>query len=87
MRKPILILLFGVFAYAGLFSSISGLNMKERKVDAAYTIDTAGINPRVYEFTTISNPKMKCIAIFGNSDKTSAVALQCFPIKPHEDKK
>jgi len=48
--------------------------MKEVKPKAAYTLDTAGYNPRVYEWTTKDG--YKCIAIFGN-DK-AAVSMQCF---------
>ena len=47
--------------------------MKEVKPKAEYTLDTAGYNPRVYEWVTSDG--RTCIAIFGN-DK-AAVALQC----------
>jgi len=63
----------GVTLQAGTWSTLSGMSMKEVKPIAAYTIDSAGYNPRVYEWKTSEGKT--CIAIFGN-DK-AAVAMQC----------
>ena len=35
---------------AGMWSTVTSMGLKEKKVDAVYTLDTAGFNPRVYEF-------------------------------------
>ena len=71
-------------AQAGnLFSQISGMSLDEQKTNA-YTIDTIGINPRVYEFIPKSAPDHLCIAMFPNSDGkhgAAVPAMQCFKIK------
>ena len=84
MKKLILAVTLGSQVFAGnFFSSVSGITMKEVKTNA-YTIDTAGINPRVYEFRPESNKHYLCVVIFPNSDgkHTAAVpAMQCFKDK------
>lgn len=84
MKKIILSLLAtGLVAQAGVFSTISGMTMDERKPIHAYTIDTAGINPRIYEFTPKSASNKICVAVFiSNGHDGSAPALQCFDKKP-----
>ena len=63
---------------AGFFSSVQGMTMKEFKPTFAYTIDTNGVNPRVYEFTPQSDPTMSCVIVFSSSDESSAPTMQCF---------
>ena len=65
---------------AGAWSTISGMGMDERKIETAYTIDTPGYNPRVYEFKTKTNPNVLCVVIFGNNEDDSP-ALQCVKTK------
>lgn len=66
-------------ASAGVFSTIAGFTMEERKVDAQYTIDAAGFNPRVYEFTPKTDKSKTCVVMFGNSsDDRSTGQLFCF---------
>ena len=84
MKKMIITtVLFSVIAVtvnAGMFSMVEGMAMKEIKPQAAYTIDTAGVNPRVYEFNTRVKPIMHCIVLIASSDKLAAPAMQCYKI-------
>ena len=78
MKKILLILSLFLYSNAGVFSTMSGMAMKEIKPVASYTIDTAGINPRVYEFIPKNDTTKLCVIVFGNSDKLSVPAMQCF---------
>jgi len=78
MRKLILIMVLALSANAGMWSMVEGMNMKEFKPDAAYTIDTAGINPRVYEFDTKVKPIRHCIVLIASSSKMAAPTMQCY---------
>ncbi len=78
MKKIILILLVALSANAGMFSMVSGMAMKEIKPQSSYTVDTAGINPRVYEFDTRVEPIMHCIVLMASSDKMTAPTMQCY---------
>jgi len=83
MKKLILItmiMIFAATAYAGLLTSIGGFNAKEIKPDAFYTVDVVGQNVRVYEWTTQTEPKMKCVAMFTESANKSP-QMHCMPIK------
>jgi len=85
MKKLILLAcLISMNAYAGnLFSQISGMTWDEVKTNK-YTIDTAGINPRVYEFIPENAKDHLCVIVFPNSDgkHTAAIpAMQCFKVK------
>jgi hypothetical protein len=80
MKKILTLALLTSFATAGLFSTVSGLGMKEKKTDKEYTLDTAGMNPRVYEFTPVTAPHMQCILIVLNAVEPSST-LQCFSKK------
>ena len=68
MRKLIIALLFIVLllntVYAGIWTRIRGFTLKEVKPDAVYALDVIGENVRVYEFTTRTEPRAKCIIIF-----------------------
>ncbi|MFK5937407.1 MAG: hypothetical protein QM497_03325 [Sulfurimonas sp.] len=66
---------------AGMYSMISGMAMKEVKPQASYTIDTLGVNPRVYEFNTKVEPIRHCIVLIASSDKMAAPAMQCYKIE------
>lgn len=83
MKKLTLITVITIFAmtaYAGFLTSIGGFNAKEVKPDAFYTVDVVGQNVRVYEWTTQTEPKMKCVAMFTES-ATKSPSMQCIPIK------
>jgi hypothetical protein len=84
MKKILIVSLLSAGAYAGnLFSTISGMGMEEVKTNS-YTIDTVGINPRVYQFNPKDNKDYLCVIVFPNSDgeHTAAVpAMQCFKVK------
>jgi len=86
LKKLVLVLLLGSLSaiFAGnLFSQISGMTWDEVKTNK-YTIDTAGINPRVYEFIPENAKDHLCVIVFPNSDgkHTAAVpAMQCFRVK------
>jgi len=64
-------------AQAGLFSAVQGMTMEEMKPSMAYTIDTNGINPRVYEFSPKGQPTKFCIMVVLTGDTPSS-SLQCF---------
>lgn len=76
MRKLLLTLSIALSLHAGLFSTIQNLDMEEIKTNG-YTIDTAGYNPRIYEFTPKGDKSKLCILAFGNSSKGSPT-LFCF---------
>ena len=78
MKKLLIVLVFTIYSYAGMFSTMSGMAMKEIKPVAEYTIDTVGINPRVYEFIPQNDNTKLCVVVFGNSDRLSAPTMQCF---------
>ena len=82
MKKTVisLLVLVGV-ANAGIFSMAEGMTMPEIKPQASYTVDTAGINPRVYEFNTKVKPIMHCVAFIASSSKMSAPTMQCYKIE------
>lgn len=53
--------------------------MDEKKPNYAYTVDTNGFNPRVYEFTPKGNPNYICVYSFISGEKGANTAMQCFP--------
>lgn len=87
MKKIVLLaVLLSTSLFAGnLFSTISGMAMKEVKPEQAYSVDTAGLNPRVYTWTQnlVNGVKVQCIAMFPNSDgkHTAAIpTMQCLKL-------
>ena len=65
-------------ASAGLWSSASGMMLPESEPEEAYTIDAAGINPRVYQFTPKGEPHKTCVLVFGNTSDQSTMQMECF---------
>jgi len=61
-------------SFSGIVGSTTFSTLETKK----FTIDTPGINPRVYEFDTKSG--FHCIALFRDSTDT-APAMQCFKIQ------
>ena len=81
MKKVVFAILLAISAEAGIFSTVSGMTMEEQKPLSSYTIDTAGVNPRVYEFTPKNDKDTLCVIVFGNAtsgDGVSVPAMQCF---------
>ena len=58
--------------------------MKEIKHEASYTIDTAGVNPRIYEFDTKVAPIRHCIVLIASSDNMAAPTMQCYKNKENK---
>ena len=77
MKKLAITLLLTSTMQAGLFSAVQGLGMQEVKPKVEYTIDTNGINPRVYEFIPQLAPNKICVLIVLTGDEPSST-LQCF---------
>jgi len=77
MKKILLIGLFSLSAYAGVFTSISGWTADKIQPDNYYTVDTAGENVRVYEWTPKGAKYIQCISMFTESSKKSP-NTQCF---------
>ena len=80
MKKLIFTILFASFSFAFNWNSIMGV-FKKTVNTLAYTIETSGINPRVYEFDTQGYPRMHCVVIFRDDPRTSP-AMQCVETKP-----
>ncbi|MEO1923626.1 MAG: hypothetical protein ABGX25_03815 [Nautiliaceae bacterium] len=80
MKKIIFTITFASFSFAFNWNSIMGV-FKKTVNTLAYTIETSGINPRVYEFDTQGYPRMHCVVIFRDDPKTSP-AMQCVETKP-----
>ena len=83
MKKLILLALLGSYVFAGnFFSTLSGMNMPEVKPEQAYTVDTNGLNPRIYTWVQklIDGRSVQCITLFPNASgehSTAVPAMQC----------
>jgi len=76
MKKIVLIsAVMAVFSFGFNWNSIVGA-FKKTVDTLSYTIETSGINPRVYEFDTQGYPRMHCVVLF-RDDPKSAPAMQC----------
>ena len=80
MKKIIFITIFSASLFAFNWNSIVGV-FKKTVNTLSCTIETSGINPRVYEFDTQGYPKMHCVVIFRDNTKTSP-AIHCVETKP-----
>ena len=78
--KGILLALLTTFSFAFNWNTIVGA-FKKTVNTLSYTIETSGINPRVYEFDTQGYPRMHCIVIFRDDPKTSP-AIHCTQTNP-----
>lgn len=56
------------------------MTFKDRELDAAYKLPTAGYDVRVYEFTPKGNPGVSCVMPF--AEKAGAIGIQCFEKGP-----
>lgn len=83
MKKLILLTLLSSYVFAGnFFSTLSGMNMPEVKPEEAYTVDTSGMNPRVYTWvqSLVDGRRIQCISLFPNASgehSTAVPAMQC----------
>ena len=59
------------------------LGQQELKPTAEYTVDTAGWNIRVSEWTPVGNPNVRCM--FAGGSKKGGVA--CYPVSHHKEVK
>ena len=80
MKKLIFSAVLVSFSLAFNWNTIVGV-FKKAVNTLAYTIETSGVNPRVYEFDTQGYPRMHCVVIFRDDPKTSP-AMQCVETKP-----
>jgi hypothetical protein len=62
-------------AKAGLFDSLVTTKWETKPADENYKLESYGYDLRVYEFTPMSNPKISCIALYG---ETGPTGIQCF---------
>ncbi len=77
--KYLLLLLLAISANAGLFTTVDTWNDLEVKPDKRFTVNTSGLNPRVYVFTVPnSKPTMQCIQSYVES-KYKAPVMFCWP--------
>jgi hypothetical protein len=80
MKK--IILIFGIISFSFAFNWNAIVGVFKKTVNTlSYTIETSGINPRVYEFDTQGYPRMHCVVVFRDDPKTSP-AMQCIKTKP-----
>ena len=79
----LLLLLTPLSLQAGVFSAVSGFSMKEIKPTATYTVDTVGVNPRMYEFKSQTIPNTVCVIAFttASSDSSSTFQMECIKTK------
>jgi len=81
MKKIILGILGSMLVLnAGSWSTVSGMFMKEVKPDKKYTLDTVGVNIRVYEWSPLGSKDKLCVLVFPNAsdDKVAVPVMQCF---------
>jgi hypothetical protein len=68
MKKITLLAIFMTFSFAFNWNTIIGI-FKKTVNTLSYTIETSGVNPRVYEFDTQGYPKIHCVVIFRDNTK------------------
>jgi len=82
LKKIIIFLIIAIIAVtanAGLWTTIKGAGAPVLKPDAFYQLETVGQNVRVYEWTTQTEPRMKCTAMFVESN-TKSPQMQCIKL-------
>jgi len=80
MKRVIFAALIISGAFAFNWNTIVGV-FKKSVNTLSYTIETSGVNPRVYEFDTQGYPRMHCVVVFRDDPKTSP-AMQCVETRP-----
>jgi len=78
--KKLALIIIATYSFAFNWNSLVGI-FKKTVNTLTYTIETSGLNPRVYEFDTQGYPKLHCVVIFRN-DTHTAPAMQCVPTNP-----
>ena len=64
-------------AHAGLWTTVSGMNMKTIEPEAVYAVEAAGNNLRVYEWTPSGNSEIRCMFVSGEA---KGGAIHCYPL-------
>jgi hypothetical protein len=85
MRKLLFLTFISINLFALNWNSVAGL-FKKTINTLEYTIETSGVNPRVYEFDTQGYPRMHCVVVFRDNTKTSP-AMQCVKVTQEEIEK
>ncbi len=80
MKKFIFVSILASFSFAFNWNTVVGF-FKKTVHTLSYTIETSGVNPRVYEFDTQGYPRMHCVVIFRDDPRTSP-AMQCIETRP-----
>ncbi|GAB6044983.1 hypothetical protein JCM11957_05810 [Caminibacter profundus] len=80
MKKLSIVILLATLGYSFNWNTIVGV-FKKTVNTLSYTIETSGVNPRVYEFDTQGYPRMHCVVIFRDDTRTSP-AIHCIETKP-----
>jgi len=80
MKKLSIVILLATSSFAFNWNTIVGV-FKKTVNTLSYTIETSGVNPRVYEFDTQGYPRMHCVVIFRDDTRTSP-AIHCIETKP-----
>ena len=80
MKKLILLSTILINAFSFNWNSFVGI-FKKTVHTISYTIESSGLNPRVYEFDTQGYPRLHCVVLFRNDTKTSP-AMWCIETKP-----
>lgn len=84
MKKMLLILILAISYASADWNFISSI-FKKTVNSIAYTVETSGQNPRVYEFDTQGYPKMHCVVFLRPDTKTSP-AMFCMRVTKTEMK-
>jgi len=63
-------------ANADIWTWNKNRGLEPKTPDAAYRVETQGLDVRVYEWTPATAPNMTCIMAWG---QTNPAGMQCFP--------
>jgi hypothetical protein len=69
----------GTSASADLLTWSKNAGLEPKAPDAAYRVETKGLDVRVYEWTPADAPHMTCLMAWG---QTHPAGLQCFAKNP-----
>lgn len=65
-----------MLAHAGIWDSIATAGFPDKKPDAHYKLDVYGFDTRVYEFRSVTDKNVLCIAAFSGGN-SNAFQMQC----------
>jgi len=63
-------------AHADLWTWSKNAGLEPKEPDAAYRVETKGLDVRVYEWTPVTAQGMTCVMAWG---QTHPAGMQCFP--------